>query len=229
MEEQQVKQYYNQIEEEDEFEIEEDEEEVFTLDFEKGIAIQQGVIMGEGLLENVAQQLNKKVVAKGMVTAYESTETPVFTNVVEAPEGYEDAAREAEEREQAEPKIKEGQLVVHAVAPTPTYRDTLATLFVDTLTSKAIASLIEKHRDLEKDVYDNITSNKKHQSMGKVIHAHEQVILDSIDAKTRELRKSYGFSGRVSHEHIPEWAKAYIEDYIKNFVHEIASLMGDIN
>lgn len=196
-EELQAKQYYNQIEDEEEFEVEEEEEEVITLDFDKGIAIQEGVIVGEGLLDKVAEQLNKQVEEKEV-------------SAIDAPA-----------------PVKEPEKAKPASVTEPTYRDKLSDLFIDTLTSRAIRSLMDAHIKLENEVYDDL--QKKHRKMGKAYQIHQNAILKSIDSKTNELRKSYGYTGRVSHEHIPDWSKPYIEDYIKGFINEICNLTGDVN
>ena len=107
-----------------------------------------------------------------------------------------------------------------------TYKDSLSDLLIDTLTSKAIASLIKQHHELETEIYDNVAS--KYKGMGKAIRMHTESMTESIDKRRRELRRSYGFSGRLSYEHIPEWSKPYIEDYIKGFITEVCSLIGDV-
>lgn len=197
-EESQANMYYKRIEEEKEgFDIEESDEEVITLDFDKGIAIEQeGLIVGERLLNPPAQVVEVFEVTEPTPETVEvtNTEETVKTPVVEAPRSY---------------------------------KEDLTSVLVDTMTNRAIRSLIDAHNKLETDVYDEL-QNKHSKKMGSTYIEHQSAILKSIDQKKHELRKSYGFSGRVSYEHIPTWAKPYIEDYLKGFVNELCDFIGDV-
>ena len=116
--------------------------------------------------------------------------------------------------------------ILEELAPRRTYKDDLSDLLMETLTSKAISSLIKQHHDLEKEIYDDIAT--KYKGMGKAIRIHTDTMTQSIDKKRDELRRSYGFSGRISYDHIPDWSKPYVEDYIKGFITEVCSLIGDV-
>jgi hypothetical protein len=233
-EEQQAKQYHSQIESEEEFddEIEESEEETITLDFDNGVAIQEGIIVGEGLydkIDEVVKSINEKLdvteearqplVAKAMVQAISGDTETSLINAYSEEQG-----EKLEKILEAEAKQAESEKVY--VAPKPTYKDALTDVFVNAITNNAIKSLIEAHVQLEKDLYDDLSS--KHQKkMGKAYAEHQYAMLKSIDKKRGELRRSYGYTGRVSFEHIPDWSKPYVEDYIKNFVNELCDFIGD--
>jgi hypothetical protein len=220
-EELQAKKYHSAIEEEEDFDIEESEEETITLDFDKGVAIQEGVIVGEGLLDSMAEALNTKTqagpIAKGMAQVIVGEEETSLINT--------HSEEEVKAIEEAE-KDNEEEKVVEVQAPR-TYKDDLSDLFIDTLTSKAIGQLLEQHHKLEKEFYDELS--EKHYRMGKAFQFHQRAFLESLDDRRSELKKSYGFTGRLSYEHIPEWAKPYIEDYIKGCVQTLADFSRDVD
>lgn len=179
--------YHSNIEEEeDDFEIEESDEEVITLDFDNNLAYEQEIIIGENVVTDW-KELGKQNIHEGEMAPVQAPVAP----------------------------------------PVRTYKEDVADLFVNTLTSKAIASLITQHRDLEKTLSDEVS--KKHaKKMGATFNTHENVICKSIDGKVSELRRAYGFTGRVDYNLIPDWSKGYIEDYIKNFISELCTFTEDV-
>ncbi|BCO16086.1 hypothetical protein_gp033 [Bacillus phage vB_BceM_WH1] len=91
-------------------------------------------------------------------------------------------------------------------------------LFVDTLTMKALNSLVSQIRAEQNKLAEATFGNVSGVVSGLVNDASLEV-----DKKILELRKAMR-NGKVSYEDIPEWATNYIEDYIRNAVTEFALL-----
>ena len=161
--------YYDDIEVEEIDDIEEGEEETFTLDFDKGVAIKQEVIVGENIIP------------------------------------------------------KEDKEVVY-VEPERTFKDDLSDLFIDTLTSKAIGSLIQKQRRLELETHEAMVryTDGKMGALGPML---ENETFKPMEKYLKELKGAYGYSGNVHYDRIPDWAKGYIKDYITNFVRTTADFL----
>ena len=205
-EELQANMYYEGIEEEEVDEIEESEEETFTLDFDKGIA----TVKEEGLIIDGEIVVGDPELAEQVLGNNESN-TPV--EAIPAP---------VEPEPTPEP----------APAPPaePSYEEKLTSLFMNTLTSKAIRSLLDKQTKLERDTYDSAI-RKTDGKMGRLGVMLEADIAEVFDKRSKELRESYrygGFgmgTGQVQYDRIPKWAHGYIEEYITQFVRQTADLL----
>lgn len=208
-EELQANMYYEGIEEEEVDEIEESEEETFTLDFDKGIA----TVKEEGLIIDGEVVAGDPELARQVIDTINNSNETVPVEAIPAP---------AEPEPTPEP----------APAPPaePSYEEKLMSLFMNTLTSKAIRSLLDKQTKLERDTYDSAI-RKTDGKMGRLGVMLEADIAEVFDKRSKELRESYrygGFgmgTGQVQYDRIPKWAHGYIEEYIAQFVRQTADLL----
>jgi len=120
---------------------------------------------------------------------------------------------------------------VEAPIPTkpaePTFENELSEFFMQTLTSKAVSSLINKLHKAETEMHEAITIRSP--QMGVLSSMLEDDMFKQVDSRRKELRAAYGFGmGRVYYDKIPEWAKGYVKNYIRGFVGTAADLMEDV-
>lgn len=153
------------------YEVTEEEEEIFTLDFENNTAItkQEFVCIKE-----------------------EASNTPLTTIEV------------------ASEPLK------------PTFQQEIENTFFNKLTSKAIASLISKQRELDTDIEEAISSKR----MGKLNDILDREVSAVLNKRRQELRNCYA-GPIVKYDRIPDWAKGYIKEYIENMIHDMDSLLND--
>jgi hypothetical protein len=144
---------------------EEDEEEIITLDLEKGTAIEkrESVIAGEDLLNQIEK-------AVGLV----------------------------------KPKL---QLQ-------------FADLITERFVSKAIASLIAKTNKAIEAIENSVEKEMKFFN-GAEGFSYEAS--NPIYKRKDELRRAY-YLGHVDYEKIPQWAEAYIQEYITNAINNMLDL-----
>src|SRR5699024_1103752 len=98
----------------------------------------------------------------------------------------------------------------------PTMKDELQDLLLNTITSKAISSLLKQHKDLDTDIVEIISKKR----MGKLNDMLENEIDKVMETRRRELKNCFSGSN-VKYENIPEWSKNYIKDYYQKFVNTI--------
>lgn len=104
------------------------------------------------------------------------------------------------------------------------YKNRLQDLLLNSITSKAIASLIAKNKELE-DELDSLMLSKK---FGALYTNASEHIEKATDNTRNELKKCL-VAGQVRYEDIPNWSKEYIEEYIKNMVLGLSILIEDEN
>ncbi|MEK1828888.1 hypothetical protein AAAC51_07005 [Priestia megaterium] len=99
----------------------------------------------------------------------------------------------------------------------PSFKDELQDVLLNTITSKAIGSLLKKQNNLDikidKLMYD--------QRMGKLGSMIDNEIDSLMQKRRKELRNCYAGS-IVRYEHIPEWAHQYVKDYTKDMIHSLS-------
>lgn len=106
----------------------------------------------------------------------------------------------------------------------PSFQNELQDLLLNSITSKAVASLLSKHRSLDTELLTVV--GKKQRHMGELGDILENEIDKLMENRRMELRRSF-VGSQVRYERIPEWAKNYVKEYIQNFVHTIAVLTED--
>ncbi|MES9681718.1 hypothetical protein ABWK22_02135 [Gottfriedia acidiceleris] len=106
--------------------------------------------------------------------------------------------------------------------PKPTFQNELQDLLLNTVTSKAVASLLGKHSNLDNE-FDKLMETRRMGQLGSILGKE----IDEIMYKRRmELRACF-VGKQVKYEKIPEWAKSYVKEYIENMVHGLAILADD--
>ncbi|MEX3713412.1 hypothetical protein ABFV99_13490 [Cytobacillus horneckiae] len=106
--------------------------------------------------------------------------------------------------------------------PKPTFKDEMNDLLINTITSKAIGSLMKKRFELDTQL-DVLLSNQRMGELGPIFSNEINSLLDS---RRRELNKCF-FGSEVRYENIPEWAKSYIKDYTTEMVRNLSVLIDD--
>ena len=127
---------------------------------------------------------------------------------------------------------KEEMLFVKETTPEPKYvqmpeqtssfKNEIQDVFFNKLTSKAIASLISKQRELDTYIEDGISSKR----MGKLNDILDREMSAVLNKHRQELRNCYA-GPIVKYERIPDWAKGYIKEYIENMIHDMDALLND--
>lgn len=183
---------------------EENEEETFTLDFKnkKAFSKTEGVIMSEHIdtskiVANTITSNEFDNVYPFPGTSYPHSETPIST-------------------------LPHNPLPVELKPAEPTFKDELQDLLINSVTSKAIASLLSKHRALDNDM-DQLLEKRRMGELGNMINKD---IEDIMNKRRQELRACY-VGADVRYEKIPEWAKPYIKEYIGDMIHGLAILVED--
>ena len=103
-----------------------------------------------------------------------------------------------------------------------TFQSELNNLLVDTITSKALASLLSKHRSVSDEVEGIIHSKR----MGGLSDLLDSEIHKAMDKRRQEIRACF-VGGTVRYEKIPTWARSYVKEYIKDMVHGLVMLTDD--
>ncbi|WP_455675601.1 hypothetical protein [Pradoshia sp.] len=103
-----------------------------------------------------------------------------------------------------------------AVEP-PSFQSELQTLLIDSITSKALASLLTKHRGLQ----DEISSLVDSKYLGELSTILDSEIDATMEKRRQEIRSCFA-SGIIRYDRIPAWAQSYIKEYFKDVVHEWA-------
>lgn len=106
--------------------------------------------------------------------------------------------------------------------PKPSFQDELQDLLLNSVTSKAIAALLSKHYSLDTDL-DKTLSNRRMGQLNEMITSEVQ---RTMDKHRQELRACY-VGDKVRYENIPDWAKAYVKEYIKDMISGLAILVDD--
>lgn len=183
------------------YEVDEEEEESVTIDFENKTIYQKE----EGLI----------LKGKGLVVDGVTDPDKIFTT------------RLAPTPDTTFPTDQSGETItapVGAIAPPePTFKDELQDLLLNSVTSKAIASLLSKHYDLDTDLDKTLNSNRRMGQLNNMIAGEVQ---RTMDKHRQELRACY-VGSEVRYEKIPVWAKAYVKDYIRDMIHGLAILVDD--
>lgn len=160
---------------------EEDEEEEFTLDFDK----------------NIAYQLNSEVEVLSVTPPVEVTQS------IEQPS-----------------PIPKNDLT--QTPDQPSFKEEMNNLLLNTITSKAIASLLRKRMDLDLEIGKVVNQ----QRMGELNTILSEEFNEILDRKRMELRKCY-IGSQVKYENIPDWAKSYIKDYTQEMIHGLSILIDN--
>lgn len=106
---------------------------------------------------------------------------------------------------------------ISVVEEPPSFQTELQTLLVDSITSKALASLLTKHRGLQ----DEISSLVDSKYLGELSTILDNEIDATMEKRRQEIRSCFA-SGIIRYDRIPTWAQSYIKEYIKDVVHEWA-------
>lgn len=120
------------------------------------------------------------------------------------------------------PSIKSIPIEKVAEPLKPTFQQEIENTFFNKLTSKAIASLIAKQRDLDLSIEEAIASKR----MGKLNDILDREVSSVLNKRRQELRNCYA-GPIVKYERIPDWAKGYIKEYIENMIHDMDALLSD--
>ncbi|PFP65217.1 hypothetical protein COK00_11390 [Bacillus cereus] len=106
--------------------------------------------------------------------------------------------------------------------PKPAFQNELQDLLLNTVTSKAVASLLSKHSTLDTEL-DKLMENKRMGQLGSILDKE----IDEMMTKRRMELRSCFIGEQVRYEKIPDWAKSYVREYIKNMVHGLSILVED--
>lgn len=106
--------------------------------------------------------------------------------------------------------------------PKPTFQNELQDLLLNTVTSKAVASLLSKHSALDTEL-DILMENKRMGQLGSIL---DKEIDDMMTKRRMELRSCF-IGEQVRYEKVPDWAKSYVREYIKNMIHGLSILVED--
>ncbi|MGE7726943.1 hypothetical protein [Bacillus cereus] len=106
--------------------------------------------------------------------------------------------------------------------PKPTFQNELQDLLLNTVTSKAVASLLSKHSALDTEL-DILMENKRMGQLGSIL---DKEIDDMMTKRRMELRSCF-IGEQVRYEKVPDWAKSYVKEYIKNMIHGLSILVED--
>lgn len=106
--------------------------------------------------------------------------------------------------------------------PEPSFRDELQDYLLNSVTSKAVASLLQKHKDLDTEL-DLLLEKQRIGRLGDMIDSDIDKIMNN---RRLELKDCFAGSN-IKYERIPEWAKTYVKEYIKNMVHGLSILVDD--
>lgn len=106
--------------------------------------------------------------------------------------------------------------------PKPTFKDEMNDFLLNTITSKAIASLMEKRFTLDKEI-DKLLQGQRMGELGNVL---SDEIGTALYEKRTELRKCY-VGSEVKYDRIPDWAKSYIKEYTKDMIHGLTVLIDE--
>ncbi|UOE58209.1 hypothetical protein [Cytobacillus oceanisediminis] len=111
---------------------------------------------------------------------------------------------------------------IDTTPPKPTFKDELQEHLLNSITSKAVSSLLQKHNDLSNEL-DKIILSKRIGKLGDMV---EGDVADLMFKKRIELRECL-VGGSVRYEKIPQWAHEYVKDYMKNMIHGLSILAED--
>ncbi|PFK99856.1 hypothetical protein COJ01_17485 [Priestia megaterium] len=194
---------------------EENEEETFTLDFKNKTAFSktEGVIMSENIS---ASNIDTSKIVDGSKIVANTITSNEFNNVYPFP-GTPYPYSETPVR-----PLPHNPLPVELKPAEPTFKDELQDLLINSVTSKAIASLLSKHRALDNEL-DELMSKRRMGELGDIL---DQEMDEMMNKRRQELRACY-VGGDVRYEKIPEWAKRYVKEYIGNMIHGLAILVED--
>ena len=131
--------------------------------------------------------------------------------------------------------VRDGDSIFHASLEVPTmpvniqpqppvdpFKNELQDLLLNTITSKAISSLLKKHYDLDTKI-DNLFEKNRMGELGTILDNEIDSIMEN---RRKELRNCYA-GPNVKYERIPKWAHNYVREYTKDLVHSIAILVED--
>lgn len=194
---------------------EENEEETFTLDFKNKTAFSktEGVIMSENIS---ASNIDTSKIVDGSKIVASTITSNEFNNVYPFP------GTTYPYSETPVSTLPHTPLPVDLKPAEPTFKDELQDLLINSVTSKAIASLLSKHRALDNDM-DELLEKRRMGELGNMINKD---IEDIMTKRRQELRACY-VGADVRYEKIPEWAKPYIKEYIGDMIHGLAILVED--
>ncbi|MBJ8109014.1 hypothetical protein JDS99_04955 [Bacillus cereus group sp. N6] len=111
---------------------------------------------------------------------------------------------------------------IEITPPKPTFQNELQDLLLNTVTSKAVASLLSKHSALDTEL-DILMENKRMGQLGSIL---DKEIDDMMTKRRMELRSCF-IGEQVRYEKVPDWAKSYVREYIKNMIHGLSILVED--
>lgn len=125
-------------------------------------------------------------------------------------------------KETVDERTTKKPVTIHAEPLKPTFQQEIENTFFNKLTSKAIASLITKQRELDTDIEAAISSKR----MGKLNDILDREISSVLNSRRQELRNCYA-GPIVKYDRIPDWAKGYIKEYIENMIHDMDILLSE--
>lgn len=225
------------------YEVDEGEEEVVTLDFENKTIYQaeDHVISKEewdqrmlDAYRNVGTILsaNREITTGNMPTGAINTTMISDTSTIkvtdnnagsEVTDGATIKSGKITAQKIAGGKITvTGQLSYVEVQDPNTFKNELQDLLLNTITSKAVASLLAKHRALDTEL-DLLLENKR---MGELRDLLDNEIDSVMEKRRRELKACY-IGDKVRYESIPEWARTYVKEYMRDMIGGIALLLDD--
>lgn len=111
---------------------------------------------------------------------------------------------------------------LHLPPSNHSFENELSGLMLNTFVSKAIASLLAKHRCLDTEL-DLLLENKR---MGELKDMLDEEIDMIMEKRRRELKACY-VGDKVRYEAIPEWAKSYVKEYMKDMIGAMSLLIDD--
>lgn len=200
---------------------EENEEETFTLDFKNKKAFSKT----EGLVVS-GNMDTSHIMASGGIDASKITSSTIsnseLNNVYPFPRTPYPYSETPISTLPYNPLPVDLNKICEVEPAKPTFKDELQDLLINSVTSKAIASLLSKHRALDNDM-DELLEKRRMGELGNMINKD---IEDIMTKRRQELRACY-VGADVRYEKIPEWAKPYIKEYIGDMIHGLAILVED--
>lgn len=188
----------------DSYDVVEEEEEFFTIDFNTGQAYQKE----ETLMVKEEETITTKE-GKSFPTKEEMAK--LNESIVPAPE--------LEEDKEDLPEIKAAKEEVIKEDP---FKEEMSNLLIDQIVSKGLGSLLQKNQNLEIHFDKLMEEQRMGDLSAKISHDLQQ----ATDIPRHELRAAF-VGGTVRYDRVPSWAKSYLRDYVKNMVSDLSVLVSD--
>ncbi|WP_263117552.1 hypothetical protein [Bacillus subtilis] len=111
---------------------------------------------------------------------------------------------------------------ISSVPPPNTFKGELQDLLLNSITSKAISSLLIKHKNLDTKM-DCLLEEQRMGELTPLIAAETSKIMDN---RRMELRSCFA-GAEIKYERIPKWAQSYVKEYVRDMVHGLSILVED--